>query len=337
MVKKKGEATGPEGKAGFSEFTWPDGAKYAGEWQDGKMHGKGTYVETDGARYEGEWDNGKMHGQGVQIFAKGDRYEGEYFNGQRHGKGKQAFANGNMYEGHFWQSQIHGKGTYTCADGRVYWGEFKNNKKHGDGKYSGANGTYTGQYAEGKKHGNGQFTWLDGSSYDGQWADDVMHGTGMKTEADGSRHQVVFEKGRQVNSLATLSSTMRAPGKSALPVPSPSTRESGTARKLGGAKQGPFRDDGMAGTLSPHTHYVLWHCTAGMAGCTLVAWLVLARAHALAMAWPHTTGMAGACPPPTSTHTLEGMAGTSLRTHATWHCWNLPLLASMCALWILDP
>lgn len=137
MVKKKGEATGPEGKAGFSEFTWPDGAKYAGEWQDGKMHGKGTYVETDGARYEGEvrsssylpynrvgmnadllsgqWDNGKMHGQGVQIFAKGDRYEGEYFNGQRHGKGKQAFANGNMYEGHFWQSQIHGKGTYTCA------------------------------------------------------------------------------------------------------------------------------------------------------------------------------------------------------------------------------
>jgi len=248
MVKKKGEATGPEGKAGFSEFTWPDGAKYAGEWQDGKMHGKGTYVETDGARYEGEWDNGKMHGQGVQIFAKGDRYEGEYFNGQRHGKGKQAFANGNMYEGHFWQSQIHGKGTYTCADGRVYWGEFKNNKKHGDGKYSGANGTYTGQYAEGKKHGNGQFTWLDGSSYDGQWADDVMHGTGMKTEADGSRHQVVFEKGRQVNSLATLSSTMRAPGKSALPVPSPSTRESSTARKLGGAKQGPFRDDGMAGS-----------------------------------------------------------------------------------------
>lgn len=112
----------------YKEFTWPDGGKYEGEWLDGKMHGKGTYVEADGSRYEGQWREGKMHGKGTQIFAKGDRYEGEYHDGHRHGKGKQSFANGNLYVGNFWQGQIHGIGTYTCADGRVYSGEFKNNK-----------------------------------------------------------------------------------------------------------------------------------------------------------------------------------------------------------------
>eukprot|EP00287_Rhodomonas_sp_CCMP768_P015727 CAMPEP_0196756254 /NCGR_PEP_ID=MMETSP1091-20130531/100333_1 /TAXON_ID=302021 /ORGANISM="Rhodomonas sp., Strain CCMP768" /LENGTH=61 /DNA_ID=CAMNT_0042104835 /DNA_START=53 /DNA_END=234 /DNA_ORIENTATION=+ len=61
MVKKKENANG-NGTNGFSEFAWPDGAKYSGEWVDGKMHGKGTYIETDGARYEGEWEQGKMHG-----------------------------------------------------------------------------------------------------------------------------------------------------------------------------------------------------------------------------------------------------------------------------------
>eukprot|EP00971_Amphidinium_carterae_P094822 1876388-Amphidinium_carterae.1 len=29
-------------------FTWPDGRKYVGEWQDGKQHGKGiTYVRDE--------------------------------------------------------------------------------------------------------------------------------------------------------------------------------------------------------------------------------------------------------------------------------------------------
>jgi len=43
-----------EGAAGgggnFREFTWPDGGRYAGEWQGEKMHGRGRFVEVDGSR-----------------------------------------------------------------------------------------------------------------------------------------------------------------------------------------------------------------------------------------------------------------------------------------------
>ena len=34
----------------FREFTWPDGGRYAGEWQGEKMHGKGKFIEVDGSR-----------------------------------------------------------------------------------------------------------------------------------------------------------------------------------------------------------------------------------------------------------------------------------------------
>ena len=36
------------------------GARYVGEWKDGKKH-NGTYYVTDGSRYEGEFKDGKPH------------------------------------------------------------------------------------------------------------------------------------------------------------------------------------------------------------------------------------------------------------------------------------
>ena len=34
---------------------WPDGAKYEGDYQFGKKHGKGVLIFADGSRYEGEF------------------------------------------------------------------------------------------------------------------------------------------------------------------------------------------------------------------------------------------------------------------------------------------
>ena len=37
---------------------WPSGAKYHGEWKEGKRAGQGMYVWPDGSKYRGGWANG---------------------------------------------------------------------------------------------------------------------------------------------------------------------------------------------------------------------------------------------------------------------------------------
>jgi len=46
-------------KHGEGEFTWPDGRKYKGQWENGKQHGKGTYIDSKGVEKHGEWLEGK--------------------------------------------------------------------------------------------------------------------------------------------------------------------------------------------------------------------------------------------------------------------------------------
>ena len=45
--------------AGEETLTKPDGAKYVGEWQDGKRHGQGTMTYPDGAKFVGEYKDNK--------------------------------------------------------------------------------------------------------------------------------------------------------------------------------------------------------------------------------------------------------------------------------------
>jgi hypothetical protein len=37
-------------------YTWEDGRKYEGEWQNNNMHGKGKYTWADGRFYEGQYE-----------------------------------------------------------------------------------------------------------------------------------------------------------------------------------------------------------------------------------------------------------------------------------------
>lgn len=52
--------------------------RYKGEWKDGMMHGKGTFMWSKGDMYEGHWRAGKMHGHGVKKMGNGDVYEGTW-------------------------------------------------------------------------------------------------------------------------------------------------------------------------------------------------------------------------------------------------------------------
>jgi hypothetical protein len=39
--------------------TWPNGARYEGEYQNDLMHGKGTFWYSDGRRFSGEFKEGR--------------------------------------------------------------------------------------------------------------------------------------------------------------------------------------------------------------------------------------------------------------------------------------
>ena len=62
--------------------TYPNGAKYVGEFKNGKRHGQGILTYSDGAKYVGEFKNGKQHGHGTYTYLYGDKYVGEFSNGK---------------------------------------------------------------------------------------------------------------------------------------------------------------------------------------------------------------------------------------------------------------
>jgi hypothetical protein len=47
------------------------------------MHGKGVFTWTDGRRYEGEYENDRKHGFGVFTWPDGRRYEGLWRKGKQ--------------------------------------------------------------------------------------------------------------------------------------------------------------------------------------------------------------------------------------------------------------
>lgn len=60
---------------------------YDGEYQDGKMNGRGILTSVDGRRYEGQYRDDKQDGRGIDTWPDGRRYEGEYKAGVPDGMG----------------------------------------------------------------------------------------------------------------------------------------------------------------------------------------------------------------------------------------------------------
>jgi hypothetical protein len=55
----------------FGTFTFPDGAKYVGEWKAMMMHGQGTLISAKGVKYIGEWKDNNYNGQGTLLASNG--------------------------------------------------------------------------------------------------------------------------------------------------------------------------------------------------------------------------------------------------------------------------
>ena len=75
--------------------------EYAGQWQNDRMHGYGTFKYLSGAVYEGEWSEGLQNGQGSYTFANGTKYIGEWKNHSMHGLGVYIDEKGGEWEGVF--------------------------------------------------------------------------------------------------------------------------------------------------------------------------------------------------------------------------------------------
>jgi hypothetical protein len=51
-----------------------DGSKYTGEWQLGKPHGKGTFINPEGVAFIGEFYDGAPNGKGIIQDVDGRKY-----------------------------------------------------------------------------------------------------------------------------------------------------------------------------------------------------------------------------------------------------------------------
>lgn len=135
---------------GQGTFTWPNGDKYVGGWQNGSQTGQGIYTWSNGDKYVGGWQNGKRSGQGTFTSHNGNTYVGQFRNGYRNGQGTFTWINGNKYVGQFKDGKQTGQGTFTWINGDMYIGQWQNGNLDGSGSISWADGvTYEGNFVDG--------------------------------------------------------------------------------------------------------------------------------------------------------------------------------------------
>jgi hypothetical protein len=112
----------------FGTQIFTNGAKYEGEWKDGKVHGQGIGTFPDGSKYVGEHKYGMIDGYGINTFADGQRYEGEFKVGKRNGQGTITSATRGKYVGEWKDDKYNGQGILVTPDGKRSEGIFDNNK-----------------------------------------------------------------------------------------------------------------------------------------------------------------------------------------------------------------
>jgi hypothetical protein len=91
---------------------WPDGARYEGQFNNDKRHGRGVF-NYSGAKYEGEFRNERITGQGIHTENDGSSYSGSWRNDRPHGFGVEVEPNGGCYNGTWIVGKKHGKFTYS--------------------------------------------------------------------------------------------------------------------------------------------------------------------------------------------------------------------------------
>ena len=154
-------------RQGYGVLRFSNYDMYDGDWEAGKMHGKGKYKFYDPCKdeyasvYEGDFNHGVREGKGKMKYSNYDVYVGTWQNDKRTGNGICWFGNGNVFQG-IWKFDLMVRGVFRKANREIYDGEIKN-------------GTYNGY---------GKLFWSDSKWFEGLFVDGKPY-KGMLFSVDG--------------------------------------------------------------------------------------------------------------------------------------------------------
>ena len=123
--------------SGWGRIIYDNGQVFEGNYNNGKLSGKGIYKYKD-VLYIGDFYNNRRQGKGILI-NKRYRYNGQFNMGKIDGYGKIIFYENREgqgeYEGFFKDNNMEGKGIMKWKNGNIYEGEMKNGKMNGTGRF----------------------------------------------------------------------------------------------------------------------------------------------------------------------------------------------------------
>lgn len=147
-VNLAAECVSGDCEGGTGVMIMEGGARYEGQFQGGKPHGKGEYQDINGNNYKGDFKDGHLDGKVTFKYATGpsDEY-GEHasFEGKVKyipsknvsvytGTGVILYKNGSIYSGGFKDDRFNGIGTFVNnLDKTIFVGKWKAGKKDGKG------------------------------------------------------------------------------------------------------------------------------------------------------------------------------------------------------------
>ena len=187
---------------GTGIYLFPSGAKYIGQFKNGKMDGIGSCYFTDGSKYQGEWEDSYPQGNGIKTLVDGTRQKGEFVKGEYQVpppppppapdppvEKADAFAAADpepVKEEPPKEEQQTGCISGDCKDGK--------------GIYIYPSGAiYIGEFMDGEIHGIGACHYSDGSKYQGEWVYRYPEGRGTKTLPDGTKWTGRWKKGQPID------------------------------------------------------------------------------------------------------------------------------------------
>lgn len=166
------------------------------------INGNGKYEFPDGSFYDGDWQDGLLHGHGTFSWkSSGDQYTGAFRRGQMHGSGRYVFRNGDVFEGEFVDGKPVGRGQYVWArENQAYRGEWADGVQHGGARPPLASAAGVAPSGSPLRLAEGtHFYDLDlpqeGLRYEGGWDQGRQHGPGTLAVGD-HRVQSTWLEGR---------------------------------------------------------------------------------------------------------------------------------------------
>lgn len=180
---------------GTGTYLYSSGAKYVGDFKDGRMNGYGMCKYSDGSIYKGDWKNGYPDGKGKKVYSDGTEWTGRWKEGQPINKFENKF-NSNKIPNN---SSIATKAIPTegCISGNCTNG-------YGIYIYKNQSARYEGTFLNEEAHGHGNIVYSNGDQYIGEWVNGNFEGEGTLTLKNGKKIAGYWKAGAHISNAPSL-------------------------------------------------------------------------------------------------------------------------------------